>query len=177
MNKKTKEKLITAAIIAAVAAAVVWLFFGGIDHIEDTNGPDDYSLTTVTDEDIINMNLGAKGYKKSTGSISLGENFSATSGVIFSADQFTGVYEVLFDNYIIPSDFALTISGFSVSGGNFKMVVVNDSEIIATIDPAETNEIRIDDLTGYVSLRIAGESAAFQFHISDHEYEQFQHND
>lgn len=78
MNKKTKEKLMTAAIIVAVAVAVVWLFFGGIVHIEDTNGPDDYC---------------------------------------------------------------------------------------------------IDDLTGYVSLRIAGESAAFQFHISDHEYGQFQHND
>ncbi len=176
MDKRITDKLAIAAIIVTVAVAAIWLFFGGIEHIEDTNGRDDISLTTITDENIIKMDLGAKGFKKSTGSIAIG-GLTVSSGVNFSADKFTGVYEVLYANFILPSDFTLDITGLTVHEGNFKMVIVNEDRIIATIDPAETNEIRIDDLTGYVSLRIAGESAAYSFHISSIDYDLYSHND
>jgi hypothetical protein len=39
----------TAALVLLVIGAVC-LILGGIDHIEDTNGPEDFSLQTITDQ-------------------------------------------------------------------------------------------------------------------------------
>lgn len=56
-EKKTNPK--QSKLLAIIIAVVVIGFCGysfltdGVKHIEDTNGPDNYALATITDENII----------------------------------------------------------------------------------------------------------------------------
>jgi len=164
------KKLLTGLLaVAVIVVAGIWFLTDDLEHIEDTNGPDDYTLTTITDETIVNRDMGAL----NPVSISRG---IFQSGVEFSSENFTGVYEILYDNYIGESDFCLDLQDFTVTGGNFKMVVVHDDEIVATIEPDALVEYRLENVTGYVSLRIAGESASYSFRMFESDYDLHTHD-
>lgn len=169
MNEKTKKTLTLIGVVIFIVVVGAWFILGGTDHIEDTNGADDRSLQQITDEDIIDQGMGSVGGPKISRSILTGDT------VEFSAEKFTGVHEILYDNYILPSDFEVDLSGFVVTGGNFKMVVIHDDKIVATLEPDLFVNYRLEDVTGTVSLRIAGESAAFSFSMSEMEYDEHSH--
>ena len=165
MNKK----LATILAIAVLVVVGFWLFRNDLSHIEDTNGAEDVSLQTITESNIVNMDMGSLG----------GPNISRStltgSTVSFSAKKFTGVYEVLYDNFILPSDFVLDLTAYEISGGNFRMVVVHNDKIVATLEPGLMVEYRLEDVTGTVALRIAGESAAFHFDMTQFDYDMHSH--
>lgn len=147
-------------IIFAVVMVVVggYLFLtSDLEHIEDTNGPDNYALTTITDENITKQDMGALNINKSTGLLN--------DGVTLKSDKFTGVYRVFTTNFLFGSDFQMDLAGFWVNGGNFKMAIVNNDEIIATVEPGMFAEVLLHDLNGSFSLVIAGESADFEFSL------------
>lgn len=157
--------------IVMVVVGVVVLTNSDLEHIEDTNGPDDYSLTTITDENIRNMDTGSLGGPMISRGLLMGNT------VEFSAEKFTGVYEILHDNFVFPSDFLLSLSSFTVEGGNFKMVVVHEDEIVAVLEPGLLVDYVLEDIEGYVSLRIVGESAAFHFSMTEYDYDMHSHRD
>lgn len=126
-----------------------------LKHIEDTNGPDDYTLTTITDENIIKQDMGALNVSKSTGLLN--------DGVTFKSDKFSGVYRVFQTNFFFDSDFLMDVAGFWVNSGNFRMCIVNDGKIIATVEPGMFATCELSDLNGSFELVIAGESADFEF--------------
>jgi len=165
----SKKPILWIIAIAFVAVACFWLFGSGLEHIPDTNGPEDFSLTTVTDENILNRDLGSIGGPTVSQSILSGDGYE------FSAREFTGVYEILYDNYIGKSDFQLDITNFQVTGGNFRMVVIHNDQIVADLTPDMFVTYRLEDITGTVSLRIAGESAAFSFFMSGPDYNMHSH--
>ena len=169
LNEKTKKllTLVGAAVFAVVV--LVWSICGSIDHIEDTNGPEDFSLQVITDQQIIDRSTGATGGPNITRSSLLG------STVEFSSKKYTGVSEILYDNFILPSDFVLSLSNFYVHEGNFQLVVVHDDKIVDVLDPGMFVEYRLDNVTGYVSLRIVGESASFTFSMSEFDYDLHDH--
>ena len=165
LNEQTKKTLTLIAIAVFVVVVGVWLILGTPDHIEDTNGPDDFSLQTITDENIINLDLGARGGPTVT-------HHSLLSGTVeFSAKKYTGVTEIFYDNMLLESDFWVDLSGFEVYEGNFKMVVVHDDEIVAVLEPGAIVECHLENVKGYVSLRIAGESASFSFTMSEFDFD------
>lgn len=168
MKDIKKLLLIIAAVILAVVV-VVWLFVGGTKHIEDTNGDDNYALQTITDKDIIDKDMDSVGsFKKSK---------VAGSSMEFSSEKFTGVYEILFDNFVGSSDFVIKLTNYEIHGGNFKMVVVHNDKIVATLEPGMYVDYCLDNVTGTVSLRIAGESASFKFFMDESEYNSHAHSD
>ena len=172
--KKNNPLLLIGALV--FAAAVLFLLFRPGQQIEDVNGSDDCSLATLTEADILADKRSFTGLSKSTGRISLPGGWEINDGVKLSSDAFSGVADLLWADYILPSDFYLELSRFQVEGGNFRMVVVNNDEIIAEIQPGEDQIIRIDDITGPTSLRIAGESAAFTIVIPSIDYDSFEHD-
>lgn len=171
LSEKTKTTLTVIAAVVFVVVVGAWLILGSPEHIEDTNGADDFSLQTITEENIIKLDFGAVG----------GPTISRSSFwneiVEFSADKYTGVTEILYDNFIGTSDFEVDISSFEVYGGNFQMVVVHNDEIVATLEPDTFVNYRLEDITGYVSLRIAGESASFGFSMTETDYDLHAHAD
>lgn len=171
MNKKTKKTLITVAAVIFAAVAGVWLMFSAPDHIEDTNGAEDLSLQVITDADIVDMTMG------SVGGPNISRNVLTGDTVEFSAEKFTGVSEILYDNFIFPSDFDLALTAYEITGGNFKLVIVHNDEIVAVLEPDTFVEYRLEDVTGTVSLRIAGESASFSFCMTETEYDTHAHGE
>lgn len=154
--KNKISKLCWILLAVAVVALCGYSFLtSDLEHIEDTNGPDNYALTTITDENIINQDIGALNVKKSTGLFN--------DGITFSSKQFTGVYRVFQTNFLFDSDFLMELAGFYVNGGNFKMAVVNNGEIIAAVEPGLFATCDLSGLNGSFGLVIAGESADFEF--------------
>ena len=158
-DKKTSPKqnnLLYILIAVAVVVICGYSFLNSdLKHIEDTNGPDDYTLTTITDENIIKQDMGALNVSKSTGLLN--------DGVTFKSDKFTGVYRVFQTNFFFDSDFLMDVAGFWVNSGNFRMCIVNDGKIIATVEPGMFATCELSDLNGSIELVIAGESADFEF--------------
>ena len=168
MNIKLKNGLWGILAIVLIVVAVIWFLGDDLEHIEDTNGADDYALTTITDEQIVDRSVGALNVTTQNGLIN--------DMVTVSSDKFTGVYEVMYNNYIDSSDCVIQLYDFTVSSGNFKMAVVHDGEIVATLEPDSIVEYRLENISGKVSLMIAGESADFSFSIAESDYEGFAHD-
>lgn len=169
VSKKNIPALLLAA--ALIVAAVFWFGASDLEHIADTNGPDDFSLTTITDENILRMDIGSVGGPNKSRGMLTGD------AIEFSAEKFTGVYEILYDNFIGKSDFQLDLTNLAVTEGNFRMVVVHEGKIVADLEPDLFVTYRLEDIKGTVSLRIVGESAAFSFSISQFDYDMHSHVD
>ena len=154
------------ALMLAVVLALSCTACGSA-KIEDTNGADNTALNTITDQNILKLDLPSAGHgTKTTGLLS--------KQVEFNSKDFSGVVEILWTDMAAGS-FIVDLMDYTVTGGNFRMVVVNDNRIVADIAPG-TDQICINDLSGYVSLRIAGESAAYSFSIFQNEYDTFAHH-
>ena len=171
LNEKVKKLLITVGIVAIALVAGVQMLLGGIEHIEDTNGATNYALQTITPQQIVDMSTGSIGGPNITRSSLLG------STVEFSAKKFTGVAEILYDNFLLPSDFEINLTGYEIYGGNFQLVVVHDDQIVATLEPGLFVDYRLEDVTGHVALRIAGESASFTFSTTEFDYNLHSHHE
>lgn len=173
MNQKLKKVLLIAVVAAFVAVGLFWIFGSGLKHIEDTNGPDNYKLNTITDEQIIKGDMGA------LNPVSIRKDLIG-DGLTFSSNKFTGVHEILYDNLIGSSDFVLSLSTLTVTEGNFRMVVVHDGKIVAEFEPNAEDpfvDYYLENVSGTVSLRIVGESANYSFHMTVSDYESHAHTD
>lgn len=153
--EKIKKILMFVAIVVFAVVAVFWFMDSDIKHIEDTNGEDNYKLQTISDSEIINMSVGAKGLKKSTGRIS--------NTTTYSSNKFTGVEQIYMTN-IVANRMEFNVNHVRVDSGNFKMVLVVNDKIVHEFKLNELMQTYVlEDVKGTVSLMIAGESADFQF--------------
>ena len=177
-TKNNTKKLPGWAVLPIVLVLIIGFFFlPKMEHIDDTNGPDDFSLATLTDEDILASTLSCTGGPNTaTGRITLPGGWEISKGVKLYADKFSGVTDILWADYILPSDFSLDLDHFSVEGGNFRMMVMNQGKIIAEIEPGDDISLLIEDITGPTCVRIAGESAAFTIAMSELQYDLFEHH-
>ena len=155
MSEKTKKILFGIMAVVLIAVCAVWFLTDNTQHIEDTNGPDNYKLQTITDYNIINLDVGALNVKESTDAI--------TNTTTYSSDKFTGVYEIYGIN-LKGNRFDISINHAQVTSGNFKMVLVHNDEIVHEFKLNELmQDYTLENPDGYVALRIAGESADFMF--------------
>ncbi len=154
LSKKTKKIIAIIGTIVMVAVAAVWFLSSDLEHIEDTNGTDNFKLQTITDANIINRDIGAMGLKISADSIS--------NTTTYSSNKFTGVEEIYGTN-IWGNRFEITVNHTKVDSGNFKIVLLENDKIVHEFTLNElTQTFVIDNPDGYISLRIAGESADFK---------------
>ena len=149
------KKVLTGIAVVAfiIVFAVMMLLSPKIEHIEDTNGPDVYKLQTITDGNIINRDIGAKGLSTVTNNI--------TDTTEYKSDKFTGVEEIYGVN-IVGNRMDITITNLQVYSGNFRAVVVYNDEIVHEFKNNEMMEtFTLEKPNGYVAIRVAGESADF----------------
>ena len=148
-------------IIIGIVAVVV-LIYGGyslltsdLEHIEDTNGPDNYRLQQITDYDIIKRDIGAL-------NLTIKDQMLSSLPLVTSK-KFTGVADVYTTN-VWGNRLDITLYTTEVKSGNLKIVLIHNDEIV--------HEFRLNELTetytlqnpdGFVALRVAGESAEFKF--------------
>ncbi len=155
MSEKTKKILLIIGAVALIAVCGFWFLSDGLEHIDDTNGADNFALQTITDDNIINLDTGALNLKESTDAIS--------NTTTYSSDKFTGVAEIYGINYA-GNRFDITINHARVDSGNFKIVLLEDDRIVHEFKLNELSQsFTLENPSGYISLRIAGESADFLF--------------
>ena len=116
---------------------------------DDTNGPDDYSLQTLTDEDLITST-------KHLSIVSV-QNIVDGKGEI-SVDTFNGVMKIA---EFKKGTYHITLT-FEVSKGNTKLSICDKKNIIHTFEI--NGEEQVLDLTfdSTVYLKIAGEDCGFK---------------
>lgn len=122
---------------------------GCVEHIEDTNGENNYSLETITDQDILN------GYP----TISVRQSMVRKNNEYkYSVKKLTGVEEV-FKGGFKNEDVAITINT-SVEEGNAKIVLVYKNQIIKKFLLNSENQVfSMLNVDGEIKIIVAGESA------------------
>ena len=167
-NNGIKKTVGLVAVILFIIVFAVWFIMKPApEHIEDTNGPDDYSLQTITHQDVIELKMGSRGGPSTRESKWNIAGFDISEGIQYCADKFTGVYLLHTSTVFKGSDIYVYISDFEVNSGNFAFYVVFDDEIVGEIKPNEPGltEFLLENIDKTASLEyiIAGESASFSF--------------
>ena len=132
-------------------------------EIADENGPEDTSLATITEENIINLDLGASSFSVSPGTDE--ENYM-TDLTMVKGKEFSGVTEIFTESYLFKTDVVVDLTTINVKSGNFLVCVVVDDEIVYKFDNEEMMQTcKIKDVKGTMSIRIAGETADFKTYL------------
>lgn len=140
-------------LLCVLLAVFILLSFSGcrIRSYEDTNGKNDYSLQTITEAEIL------RGIGSSTFMSSTVRNNNVT---VCTAQTMSGVVK-LFDLDFSGEDLDLTVS-CNIVKGNARLVLVINDEIVHDFGLKGMNQnFTLENVTGSVSLRIAGESAGY----------------
>ena len=168
MSGKMKKILGIVCVIALVGVIGVWMLMNpGPEHIEDTNGADNYSLQQITEQDVVSLKMGTRGGLSTSETHWEIAGFDVSSGVKYSCRKMTGVYQLHTCTIFKGSDIHVYLTDFQINGGNFAFYVVLDGKIVGEVKPDEfgTGELIIEniDKTGTLEYIIAGESADFTF--------------
>lgn len=143
---------ITTKLISLAAALILCMGLISCNQIEDTNGPDDYSLETIGDSDLTS----GKGSSSSVSTVKTTVNGKTTLKI----GKFSGVKEI--DTFRGRGDTLEISIKVTVTEGNFRAVLVKDKEICAEIPLNEDYDLVIENADGKYSLVIAGESAKIE---------------
>ena len=150
------KKIVYVLLVLCMCVGLV----GCGQEYEDTNGDDNFTLQTITDQNIIKLDTGASGlgYEES--------NIGFLHSSEYKAKNFNGVEQLYLTNYIAKSDVTVYIGHMNVKKGNFKLVAILDDKIIKEFPlDAFSEEFFFEDIKGTFSIHVAGESAAFEFYM------------
>lgn len=168
INEKTKKILF--GILAAVligAFVIMTVLNPGPDHIEDTNGADNYALEKITEQDVIDQKMGIKGGVGESETHYDFAGLNISEGIRYSSKKFTGVYRIYSATIFKGSDIYVSLAEFNIKEGNFAFYIVFDGEVVGQVKPSESgfSEFKMEniDKTGSLEYVIAGESASFEF--------------
>ena len=168
LSPKTKKILTGTAVVLFLVVFAVWMLASPHpEHIEDTNGADNYSLQTITERDVVTQTMGSRG------SVSESEirydftGLNISSGKKYSSNKFTGVYRLHTTTLFKGSDIYVDLAEFEIKEGNFAFYIVFDGEVVGKLTPDEFASaeftVKNVDKTGDLEYVIAGESANFTF--------------
>ena len=117
MKKVLNILLILCLMFSLVACGATTVY-------EDTNGPDDLTLQTITLDNILKRDIGSSGlsYKES--------NFMGITSTEYSAKNFNGTDMLYNTVFFGKSDIEIYVGYLNIHSGNFAMVVVNNGEVI-----------------------------------------------
>lgn len=136
-------------VLLGVILVLLFLMTGCQRHIKDTNGPDDYSLVSFSNDDKVS----AKSY------VAVGAISSHVLGRgSFSAKKFSGAM-ILYE--VNVNDRISCYFDIEVESGNFEVILINDEQIIKSVALNNTSRFTIET-SGKVTLKVIGESARFE---------------
>jgi len=152
MSKRLKGILFGIISICLIILIALWFYDPEFKHIEDTNGSEDYSLTTITDRNIIKLNSGPL--------YELNDDKINDSKISFS--KFSGVMQI-YEKDCNNENLQINLKNLKINEGNLQVVLLVDNEIVYKFKSNESNQTyKLEKVSGYVAVRIAGESANFE---------------
>lgn len=128
-----------------------------MQHIEDTNGADDYSLTTITKEQLLG----------NASAISvLSVRTEVNDKIKYSVGKFTGVEQVEEVRVKDDADSITFAVNTTLEEGNMYVYVRHDGQIVGELAIGKDDALTIEKpVPGKYELCIAGESAKFKMVI------------
>lgn len=136
---------------------ILMLFFvltlSSCSHIEDTNGPDDYSLSILTDDDIINK----KGSTVTVGTVESHSKIGNKATGKYTASKISGVTTIA--EYSSSSSFISFEISFECAEGNGLIAIVTNGAIVKKVNPNETVSFTLNNSGYKYMIVVAGESA------------------
>ena len=148
--KKIKKPLIYLLSMLSLASCG----FDNLTHIEDTDGENDISLCSLTEEDLLEKNPHALFNMSSTSS-----NNTKTT---FKCNIFSGVSDIA--SYTIKEKTSFTVTSL-IEEGNGDFFIYQDCKRIQTIGFPYDGTILVNSVAGKIHFRIAGESAKMNITI------------
>ncbi len=157
--------ILIAAVSLLIGIVLTAVMLFAFEHIEDTNGPDDYSLCQLTMDDLL-----AEGYSSNSFGSSTMKSGAATdvSGKLrdcdytkctFRVKKFSGI-RVLHATKTETDTLTLNIRA-QVESGNLEVVILIDGSYYAHVPVNIYKTIMLENIAGkLVVVKIAGESAA-----------------
>lgn len=130
--------------------------WNNLNHIEDVNGDDNYSLNTLTEKDVLSKNPHALFFKSRTTEIN--KKFK------FSCEKFSGVSDITSYNLKNDKKYIFIVNA-TINKGNGEIFIYKDGKRVASIDWSLNQEIELENFNGKISFRIAGESANMNIEI------------
>lgn len=171
-----KESIIILCIVLLLGCFILWRVLSVVRNhdkssIADTNGELDFSLNTLTQEDILSERYGYTMFGSGTRSEGSRTNVGYEWGDedrdfrSMSAKSFSGV-TVLQATQTDSENLILDITG-KVDSGNFRMVITVDGIYYDDIEINQTVHIELNNIQNkLVLIKIAGESASFHAEVS-----------
>ncbi|MCH5163754.1 MAG: hypothetical protein J1F36_01920 [Clostridiales bacterium] len=144
---------ISKFIAVTIVCALIAITCCGCGHIKDTNGDDDFSLVTLSEQQIIKGN-------SSVSSVSASNQWNNKYNLKVS--KFSGVKEL--KKITLKSGTQKITTDVNVSAGNFRMVLISGGQIVYDFDINGTSSATISE--GTYIIKIAGESASFNLSFS-----------
>lgn len=168
MSAKVKNALwIIFAAVMILVFVVLLIKEPGPEHVEDTNGADNFELQSITEQDIIGLKIGSRGSVSQRERQVTVAGWQVSDGVTYSSKKFTGVYMLYSTTLIKGSDIYVSLAEYEITSGNFAFYIVFDGEIVGKILPSDDalSEFYLEnvDKSGTLEYVIAGESASFKF--------------
>ena len=142
--------------VLLLALALLLSACGSLTHIPDTNGAEDFSLCSITQEELV---------AKSTHVLQQKTVSSSSNGrASFRTQKLSGITEIYRFTNRDGGARVFTVSS-DLTEGNFKLYFYSDGKILYDVPVGQTVSITLTGVEGPCALRAAGESAAFSVEI------------
>ena len=122
-------------------------------HIEDSNGPDNYTVVTITDEDILRGGNSHMSLMATSGSSIINGRLRGE----YNAEKFSGVFKV--GEYDSDKKTININVNITCESGNAMVVVVSDDRIIKKIEANQNFDCNVDNTYDDYIIYVVGESA------------------
>lgn len=139
--------------ILCLLLVLLSIMLSSCSQIEDTNGPDDYSIVTFTDEDILNGRI-------NTITMGVFESSSFINGELkgtYKVSKLSGLVEI---EKITSNKSSVNFDiDFSCESGNAMLVIVSNDMIVKKVEANEKVNFDIENAKYTYKLLLIGESA------------------
>lgn len=155
--KTTQRKLFIVSLsVLLICVSVMMCSCFLFKHIEDTNGEDDYSLCSITEEQICSGATNVIVF----GSVTRNTNTQTE----YSVKKMSGVKVIYKVNADVNTTYVYEITT-TLASGNLRVCFINNGRIIRDVQINQTEYIELNNLSGKTELCVAAESAAFSITI------------
>lgn len=139
--------------IICICLLVLVMSLSACSQIEDTNGPDDYSVVTFSDDDILN----GGGFVVTVGTIEASSYLNGKLSGTYSVAKISGIITV--NEYSSKSSKISFNINFTCEAGNAMVVIVSDNEIVKKIEANQDVTFEVDNNFKDYEIKLVGESA------------------
>ena len=161
-----KYAFIVGGVMAfiAIVAAVIIVTTSGLEHIEDTNGPENTSLSSISKEEFVSgkdlytanhCGFSEKGDQTKVSGTSKSRDYDRCS---MYSKKFSGIY-TLQATQTDANSMTLIVES-TINSGNMEIIIVIDGEYYQHVTTGGKQTIALEDVAGkLVLVRMAAESA------------------